>query len=98
VGAAGAVPGAVPVAALPLGPGGVAVPGLVVWATATPALVASISPAIASFMKGLLAVLVGANEAMSKTFRFCARFQLAIWDPTNTHGTIGVMWVMFRTH
>jgi hypothetical protein len=53
-GVAGGVPGAVPVTALSLDPGAVEVPGPVVWARAHPVLMASIRPAIASFMKELL--------------------------------------------
>src|SRR5262245_28342147 len=50
---AGVAPGPVPVAALPLDPGAVDVPGVVVWARAIPALVASRSAAIVSLMKEL---------------------------------------------
>ena len=56
--AGAAVPGAVPVAALS---GAVDVPGLVVWAMALPAPMASSSPAIASFMKELLCCSLGSN-------------------------------------
>jgi hypothetical protein len=57
--------------------GAVDVPGLVVWAMALPApLMASSSPAIASFMKELLYCSYGANLPMWSGFRLDSRFRI----------------------